>query len=34
MNPLPARIDRLRVAALLLWALPVVALLPLGVWWL
>lgn len=29
-----ARIDRLRLAALLLWALPVAALLPLGMFWL
>ncbi|MBS1222715.1 MAG: hypothetical protein H6R23_2335 [Proteobacteria bacterium] len=28
------RLDRLRVLALLLWALPVVALLPLGLFWL
>lgn len=28
------RIDRLRLTALLLWALPVVALLPLGLFWL
>ena len=28
------RADRLRLFALLLWALPVAALLPLGVWWL
>ena len=28
------RSDRLRLFALLLWALPVAALLPLGLWWL
>ncbi|MDG4598247.1 MAG: 50S ribosome-binding GTPase [Candidatus Contendobacter sp.] len=34
MKALFNRLDRLRVAALLLWALPVVALLPLGLFWL
>jgi len=34
MKILPDRIDRLHLAALLLWTVPVVALLPFGVYWL
>ncbi len=34
MKTLFNRFDRLRLAALLLWALPVIALLPLGIVWL
>ena len=34
MKTLFNRLDRLRLLALLLWALPVAALIPLGVFWL